>query len=158
VNSGVLVGLLLAQSATTDGAASPDLQRIRKALEEPAPSSLMSSSVSRDGPVFRSRIEAFDLGPAWKDRSIVPPYVRPWFRADHHEFLEQVTKNRERREQFRGPTLYPSGIDVVKVGQFLSKQIKAANRKRQEQNAREEVERALEELRACRANPARPGC
>ena len=47
---------------------------------------------------------------------------------------------------------------MVKLGQFLDRRIKAANRKRQEQNAREEVRQAIEELRACRTNPARPGC
>ena len=157
MTAGLLLGLVLAQSAPGEPSAA-DLERIRKALAEPAPVSATVASVEKDGPVFRMRIKAFSLDPAWKDRSIVPPYVRPWFRADHHEFLEQVLKNRERAEQFRGPTLYPIGIDMVRVGQFLGKQIKAANRRRQEQNAREEVRQAMEELRLCRTDPARPGC
>jgi predicted component of type VI protein secretion system len=40
----------------------------------------------------------------------------------------------------------------------LFRGIKAANRQRQEANAKEEVRQALEELLACRANPDRPGC
>jgi hypothetical protein len=54
--------------------------------------------------------------------------------------------------------LYPAGIDMVQVGQFVTTQIKAANRRRQERNAREEVRQAMEALRACQANPAGPGC
>ena len=151
------IALMLAQSVPIDADAAA-LRRIRKALAEPAPVVVTTHSVGKDGPVFRMRIKGLDLADAWVDRSIVPPYVRPWFRADHHEFLEQVLKNRERAEQFRGPTLYPAGIDMVQVGQFLTRRIKAANRRRQEQNAREEVRQALEQLRACRAEPAGPGC
>jgi hypothetical protein len=157
VTAGLLLGLVLAQSPPAEPSAA-DLERVRKALAEPAPVSATVASVGKDGPVFRMRIEAFGLDPAWKDRSIVPPYVRPWFGAYHHEFLEQVLKNRVRAEQFRGPTLYPIGIDMVQVGQFLARQIKAADRRRQEANAKEEVQRALEEFVACQANPARPGC
>jgi hypothetical protein len=70
-----------------------------------------------------------------------------------HEFLEQVTK-----EAFRSATLYPTGIDVLQVADFLVKHIRAANRRREDANAKEEVRQALEELLACRANPGRPGC
>ena len=41
----------------------------------------------------------------------------------------------------------------MKVAQFLAKHINAANYKRQNANAKEEVRQALEELLACRANP-----
>jgi hypothetical protein len=54
--------------------------------------------------------------------------------------------------------LYPIGVDLVKVAQFLAKHINAANYKRQNANAKEEVRQALEELLGCRANPDRPGC
>src|SRR5687767_2548676 len=101
VTAGLLLGLVLAQSVPPEPPAA-DLERLRKALSEPAPVFSIAAPVVKDGPVFRLRIDAFDLGPAWKDRSNVPPYVRPWFRADHHEFLEQVMKNRERSEVFRG--------------------------------------------------------
>ena len=46
----------------------------------------------------------------------------------------------------------------MQVAEFLVKHLKAANRKRQDANAKEEVRQALEELLACRANPKRPGC
>jgi predicted component of type VI protein secretion system len=46
----------------------------------------------------------------------------------------------------------------VQVVEFMVKEIKAANRRKREANAREEVRRALEELLACRANPDKPGC
>ena len=82
--------------------------------------------------------------------SVVCP---PWFRSYHHEFLERVTP-----EEFRAATLYPIGIPVLQVVDFLVKEIKTANRKKGEANAREEVRRALEELLACRANPDKPGC
>ena len=91
--------------------------------------------------------------PLWDGGSATPSYVRTWFRSYHHEFLEQVTP-----EEFRGATLYPIGIPVLQIVDFLVKDIKAANRKTREANAREEVRRALEELLACRANPDRPGC
>ena len=133
------------------------LAQVRRALTEtPA---INVPPVTRDeGPVFRVTIQGKrPVEPLWANWSAVPTYIRPWFRADHHEFLEQVLKNRERAEEFRGPTLYPIGIDMVKVGQFLAKQIKAANRKQQEQNASEEVRQALEQLLACRTNSNRPG-
>jgi len=157
MSASLAFALVLAQSVPIDADAAA-LRRIRKALAEPAPVVVTTHSDGKDGPVFRMRIQGLDLADAWADRSMVPPYVRPWFPSYHHEFLEQVLKNRERAEQFRGPTLYPVGIDMVQVGQFLARQIKAANRRRQEQHAREEVRQAIEQLRACRANPDRAGC
>ena len=153
----VLLALVLAQAQPVEAGDAAQLERIRRALTEtPA---INVPAATREGPVFRVSIRGKKpVEPLWARWSAVPPNIRPWFRADHHEFLEQVLKNRERAEQFRGPTLYPIGVDMVKVGQFLTRQIKAANRKRQEQNAREEVRQALEELRACQADPRRPGC
>ena len=57
----LLLGLVLAQSATPAGPGSGDLRRIRQALEQPAPVSVLSAPVERDGTMFRLRIEAFEL-------------------------------------------------------------------------------------------------
>jgi hypothetical protein len=54
--------------------------------------------------------------------------------------------------------LYPMGLPIEKIIGALVKEIKIADRKRQETRAREEVKKALEEFLACRTNPARPGC
>jgi hypothetical protein len=158
VAAGLLLGVIVAQTVQAQSAADGDLERIRKALTE-APAITVPAATGADGPVFRVTIRGKrPVEPLWGNWSAVPSNIRPWFRADHHEFLEQVLKNRERAEQFRGPTLYPTGVDIVQVGEFVAKHIKAANRKRQEQNAREEVRRAMEALRACQADPTRPGC
>jgi hypothetical protein len=71
----------------------------------------------------------------------------------HHEFLMQVTP-----EAFRGVTLHPIGVPMVPLLELLGRQISAALRKSAEARAREEVRQALEELVACKADPARPGC
>ena len=91
--------------------------------------------------------------PRWEAWSAVPSYIRPPMPLYHHEFLEQVTP-----EAFRAPTLYPVGVPVVPLLDLLGKQIRTAKRKTAEARAREEVRLALEELLACRADPARPGC
>ena len=91
--------------------------------------------------------------PLWEELSPVPAYVRPRFPSYHYQFLHQVTP-----EAFRAGTLYPIGVPIDQLVLFVVKGIKAANRKRQEANAKEEVRQALEQLHACRANPDRPGC
>jgi hypothetical protein len=149
---------VLAQAVPGSTSPAPDLDKIRKALAETSAITI-APPAQPDGPVFRVTVHGDRLkGTPWDGWSAAPTYVRPWFRADHHEFLEQVLKDRVRAEEFRGPTLYPIGIDVVRVGQFLARQITAANRRRQGANAKEEVQRALEEFVACQANRARPGC
>jgi hypothetical protein len=149
----VLLAAILGQAGVPAPAGTEDLARIRKALEEPAPPSWQSPPVQREGSLFKVRIDAFDLGPAWKDRSMVPPYVRPWFRLYHHEFLEQVTK-----EEFRAATLAPIGIPVDLLLRLLVKDIKAARRATQEKRARDVVSRELAAFLACRADPSKPGC
>ena len=149
---------VLAQAVPGSTSPAPDLDRIRKALAETKAITLVPPSPTA-GPIFRVTIfGGKPTPPPWDGWSAAPTYVRPWFRADHHEFLEQVLKDRVRAEQFRGPTLYPIGIDMVRVSQFLARQIKAANRRSQDANAKQEVQRALEAFIACQANPARPGC
>ena len=159
MNGALLVGLLLAQAVTPDAPASPDLARIRRALEEPAPPSLVfAPSVSREGSLFRVKIRAFELGPAWKDRSMVPPYVRTWFRLYHHEFLEQADHLSPTPEVFRGATLFPSGIPADPLIRMLVKEIKAARRASQAKQAKDVVARELAAFLACRADPSKPGC
>ena len=153
MTAGLLLGLILAQSAAGEAAPQPDLERIRRALAEPASSLVPPAPVVRDGPIFRMRIDAFELGPAWTDRGIVPPYVRTWFRLAHHEHMEQVTP-----VEFRAATLNPYGIPVDAILYPLVKQIKAARRASQQKRARDDVGKALAAFLACRAEPSRTGC
>jgi hypothetical protein len=153
VSASLLLGVIVAQTVQAQSAPDADLERIRKALAESSAISV-PATVPREGPVFRLTIHGQKpVEPLWNNWSAVPSNIRPWFRGYHHEFLEQVTT-----EEFRGATLYPRGIDVVQVVQFLAKHLKAANRDRKNANAKQEVRKALEELLACRADPARPGC
>ena len=147
----VVLTLMLAQAPAAPADAD-QLARIRRALEQtPA---LDIESRRAEGPVFRVTIRGRKADePPWARWSEAPPGVRPWFRADHHEFLEQVTT-----EEFRGATLYPVGIPVLQVVEIMVNQIGAFKRKRDTANAKAEVRRALEEFLACRANPDRPGC
>jgi hypothetical protein len=147
------LALMLAQSLPTEATDAAKMERIRKALTE-APAMTVPPATRAEGPVFRVTVQGWKPGePLWDNWTAVPSYIRPWFRGDHHEFLEQVTK-----EEFRGPTLYPTGIPVVAVIEFLAKQIRAGQRKAGEAKAREEVRLALEHFLECRSNPARPGC
>ena len=154
MSAAVFLTLVLAQSPpVAEAAETARLDRIRRALAE-APAITVLPATRTEGTVFR--ITVFGRKPdrsLWVDWSVVPSYVRPPMPAYHFEFLEQVTP-----EEFRASTLYPVGIPVLPTVGFLARQIKAANRKRQEANAKEEVRKALEELLACRTNPARPGC
>lgn len=158
MTAGLVLSLVLAQSATAEAAPPVNLERIRRALAEPAPRSLAPGSVDRDGPIFRMRIDAFELEPAWKDRSMVPPYVRTWFRLSHHEFLEQVDHLSPTPEVFRSATLFPVGIPIDPVIRSLVKEIKAGRRRSQEKRARKIVSEELAAVLACRADPAKPGC
>jgi len=153
MSTAALLVLVLAQGPPVESGQADQLARVRRALAE-TPAINVPPVTTGEGPVFRVTIqEKRPVEALWDNWSAVPSNIRTWFRFQHHEFLEQVTK-----EEFRGATLYPIGIDMVKLGQFLNRRIKAANRKQQEQNAREEVRLAMEEHRACRTNPARPGC
>ena len=149
---GFLLALVLAQGAPADIPPQPDLQRIRRALEKSQPS-LLSPTTDRDGPIFRMKIEAFELAPAWTDRSVVPPYVRTWLRGYHHEHMEMVTP-----EEFRGATLYPSGLPVDRLVGYMVKEIKAARRASQEKRARDVVAREFAAFLACRTDSSTAGC
>jgi hypothetical protein len=143
--------LVLAQGTPAEGADPAQIERIRTALE--TQTITIASSTRAQGSVFRVTVHGKPERPLWDDSSATPSYVRPWFRYYQHEFLAQVTP-----EEFRSATLYPVGIPVLQLAELLVKEIKVANRKRKEANAREEVRQALEELLACRANPDKPGC
>ncbi len=145
--------LVLAQSAPVETADPAQIERIRKALAETTAITVAPPTLAQ-GSVFRVTV----LGrkperPLWDEPSATPSYVRPWFRYYQHEFLAQVTP-----EEFRSATLYPVGIPVLQIVELLVKDVKAANRKKREAKAREEVRQALEELLACRANPDKTGC
>ena len=149
----VLLTLMLAQDLPAEAADAAKMERIRKALAE-TPAIVVTSPLTREGPVFRVTIHApMPDRPMWEVWSPVPSYIRPPTRLYHHRFLEKITP-----EAFRAPTLYPVGVPVVPLLELLGKQIRTAHRKTAEARAREEVRRALEELLACRADPARPGC
>jgi hypothetical protein len=148
----VFLTLVLAQSAPPDAVDPAQIERIRKALTE-THAITVAEPTRADGSVFRVTVHGRKPERLWEGQSATPSYVRPWLPSYHHEFLEQVTP-----EEFRGATLYPIGIPVLQIVDFLVKDIKSANRKRREANAREEVRRALEELLACRANPEKRGC
>jgi hypothetical protein len=153
MSTAALLVLILAQGPPVETGPADQLARVRRALAE-APALDVPPVTRAEGPVFRVSVQGQKpVQPLWDNWSPVPSYVRPWFRAYHHEFLEQVTP-----EEFRAATLYPTGIPVVPIVELLVKGIQAANRKRQEANSKEEVRQALEELLACRANPDRPGC
>ena len=145
--------LLLAQSLPTEATDAAMMERIRRNLAEP-PAIVVSSPLPREGLVFRMTVSGRKPGPpVWADLSGVPPYVRPPFPSYHFEFLQQVT-----HEEFRSATLYPVGVPVVTLIEFMVKRIKAGDRQRAISKAHEEVRRAFEEFLACQANPARPGC
>ena len=149
----VIVALILIQAQQGDGGDALRLARIRRALADTT-AIRVESATRLEGPVFRVTIRQRTADPPpWANWTAVPSNIRPWFHADHSEFLEQVTP-----EQFRTATLYPVGVPVLTVAEFVARRIKSVQRKAAEAAARGEVQQALEAFRACRANPARPGC
>jgi hypothetical protein len=149
----VFLTLMLAQDLPAEAADAAKMERIRKALAE-TPAIVVTSPLPREGPIFRATIYAPKPDPPmWEAWSAVPSYIRPPMKLYHHEFLERVTP-----EFLRARILYPVGVPVVPLLDLLGKEIMTAQRKTAEARAREAVRRALEELLACRADPARPGC
>jgi|GraSoiStandDraft_4_1057263.scaffolds.fasta_scaffold1307576_1 hypothetical protein len=149
----VLLALVLAQAPPVEAGEAAKIERIRKTLTE-VPAITVSPVTHAEGTVFRLTVlgRKHEKTP-WDDWSPVPTNIRPWFRSYHHEFLERVTP-----EEFRSATLYPMGFVTTEMIEYVVKRIKALNRKMTEADARREVQQALEELRACRENPARPDC
>lgn len=144
---------LLAQTGGQAGQDATDVERIRKALDAPPPA-ILSDAVRREGLVFRVTIRApAAKKPPWEDWSHVPTYIRPWWKVQHYEFLEQVTP-----VEFRTGTLYPVGVPVGPLIEWIGKKIGDANRKSSAHKARDEVRRELEQFLACRADSTKPGC
>ena len=149
----LILAAVLAQAQVPGSADDAQLERIRKALAE-APAITVSSPVQREGLVFRVTVHAPQLvRPIWDDWSRVPSYIRPSMPSYHFEFLQQVTP-----EEFRAGTLYPVGLPIGTLLELFGRQVRASHQKIQEERARKEVRRALADLLACRADPARPGC
>ena len=150
----LLIGLLLAQGTPVEPPVpqqgrsepapapdSPQLARIRKALEQPAPIATAAATEHSDKPVFRLTVRGWKLPPPWEDWTPVPSYIRPGYPLYHYEFLRMVTP-----QAFWASTLYP-GRDIVPTFQSLGKAAAAASRQRQEAAAREEVHEALQDLK-----------
>ena len=149
----VFLALVLAQGAPAEAADPAQLERIRKALSQ-APAIALEPPTRSERSVFRMTVRSRTPDPPmWDGWSAAPTYVRPWFHADHYEYLERVTT-----EEFRSMTLNPVGVPVVQVVQLMVKGIKAVTRKKREADARNEVRQALADLLACRENPNKPGC
>ena len=150
--AGWVLCALLAQAGQADPNVT-DVERVKKALDAPPPA-ILADAVQREGLVFRITIRATTPGkPIWEDWSHVPSYIRPWWKAQHYEFLEQVTP-----EEFRTGTLYPVGVPIGPLIEWIAKKMGDANRKSNANKARDEARRDLELFLACRADPAKPGC
>ena len=150
--SGWVLCALLAQAAAQGSQDITDVGRVRKGLD--APPQALSDALSQDGLVFRMTIRATGPDkPMWEDWSHVPSYIRPWWKLQHYEFLEQVTP-----EQFRTGTLYPVGYPVGPIVEWLGKRIGERNRRTRAGKAHDEVRGDLEQFLACRADPSKPGC
>ena len=149
----MFLAFVFAQSAPAEAPDPAQIERIRNALTE-THAITVAQPTRAEGLVFRMTVHGRKPErPLWDAWSATPSYVRPWLRSYHHEFLERVTP-----EKFRSRRCTQSGFPSCRIVDFLVKDIKTANRKKGEANAREEVRRALDELLACRANPDKPGC
>ena len=150
--AGWVLCAVLAQAGTQAGQDVADVERVRKALD--APPTGLTDAVHREGLVFRVTIRALgDNKPPWEDWSHVPTYIRPWWKAQHYEFLEQVTPI-----EFRTGTLYPVGVPIGPLIEWIAKKMSDGKRKIDKNKARDEVRRELELFLACRADPPKPGC
>src|SRR5262245_37508472 len=115
---GWMLCALLAQAGGQPGQDPTDVDRVRKALDAPAPA-ILAGAVQREGQVFRLTIRAMTPDtPPWEDWSRAPTFIRPWWKVQHYEYLEQVTP-----EQFRTGTLYPVGIPVIPMIQWIAKKV-----------------------------------
>ena len=132
----LLLAAVLAQAQVTP--AEPTLERIRKALDEPAP--IAQSLLPKDGPVFRVVIRApRPQRPLWETNSMVPSYVRPAMPGLHYDFLGQVTD-----DVFKAGVLYP-GMSLGTLLNWLGgNKSKEEVRREKEAKARKEVMRELE--------------
>jgi hypothetical protein len=162
----LLVGLILGQTASAPTVDAAELERIRKALEQPAPlQTVQAKAVDSDTrPVFRLTVHGRALDDSPLKEWTTPSYIRPSYPLYHNEMLMMWTP-----EAFRASVLYPGAvttpfggvgvsIPVTLIVDTLVKQTKAELKRRREAKARQEVHDALAALLACRADPSRPGC
>lgn len=149
-----LVVAALAQAPAPAGDDAAQLERIRKAMEHQSAITTDAGTDAAGRPVFRMSVRGWGPEkPLWDNWTNVPSYIRPYWRGYHNDYLAMVTP-----EEYRSATLYPVGIPIGPLLEALSKRIRVAHRKSEEEHARDEVQAALAELFACRADPSRPGC
>jgi hypothetical protein len=156
VTSALVFAALVAQAAPSPPAADDAvrMERIRKALDHQPAITTEAGSDETGRPIFRMSVRApMPEKPIWANWTNVPSYIRPNMPGYHYDYLQMVTP-----EAFRAGTLYSGGIPIGALLERLFKDMRAAQHTRAEKRAREEVQQALAELFACRANPSRPGC
>ena len=150
-----LVVAVLAQAAAPAADDPAQIERIRKALTHQPAITTEAATDATGRPVFRMSVRApwGPQKPVWDNWTNVPSYIRPYWNGYHNDFLAMVTP-----EEFRSGTMYPVGIPIGALIEALSKHIRAAHHKSQEEKARAEVRQAFAEFLACRADPSKPGC
>lgn len=154
-----MTGLLLVVAALAQGAAqagddTAQLERIRTAMDHKSAITTDAGTDAAGRPVFRMSVLApKPEKPLWDRWTNVPSYIRPNMNGYRYDYLQMVTP-----EAFRGGTFYSAGIPIGALLEKLEKRLDAAHRKALEQRARDEVQQALAELFACRADPSKPGC
>ena len=152
--------ILVLAAALTQAPTPPDpedgarLERIRKAVDHQPAITTAAGTDDAGRPVFRMNVRApKPEKPLWDYWTNVPSYIRPNMPGYHYEHMWMVTP-----EEFRGGTFYSMNIPIGPLLEALGKQLWAPHRKSQVERAKEEVRQALDDLLACRADPARPGC
>ena len=146
---------MVAQAVTSApvGPEAANLERIRQAVSRQPAITADERADETNTPVFRVTVREKPAAPLWDHWTNVPSYIRPTMPADHYDFMEMVTP-----EDFRAATLYPIGVPVIPLMELLAQRIRAAHRRAQEAHARDEVQQALAEVLACRADPTKSGC
>jgi hypothetical protein len=137
VPAALVLAAVLAQ-AQVPATGDRNLERIRKALAEPAP--IATSLETKEGPVFRVLIRApRPPRPLWDTDTMIPSYVRPSMPGLHYDFLAQVTD-----PVFKAGVLYP-GMSLGPLLKWLGgNKSKEDVRREKEAKARKEVVRDLE--------------
>jgi hypothetical protein len=125
--------------------------RIQRELARPLPAQPVQISAA----VFRVRVEARPLRMSlpWDpaNDTVVPAYIRPKIPLYHFEFLQAVTP-----EAFRAGVLFPMSINVLPAVNKIADALRAAHRRRQEEQAKREVDEALKRLLEARKKAGLP--
>ena len=130
------------------------LERIRQALAHDPAITTSAETDDTGRPVFRMSVRAPKPDtPLWDNWTNVPSYIRPNMPGYHYYYFQMVTP-----EEFRGGTFNAMTIPIGPLLEALGRQMWQPHRKSREERAREEVRQALDDLLACRADSARPGC